>query len=131
MDNTPMAKKKSKTAPTTEESPPQFEEALQQLQQIVGALEEGSLGLEESMKQFEQGVALLRTCHTALERAEQQIEVLTGFDADGNPMTATFDGSASVEAESPKAGRRQRTPRSQTSDTEVNGDSSRDGTLFS
>jgi exodeoxyribonuclease VII small subunit len=131
MDNEPMAKKKIKTNTTTDESPPRFEQALQQLQQIVGALEEGSLGLEESMQQFEHGVALLRTCHTALEQAEQQIEVLTGFDADGNPVAASFDASASAETESPKAGRRKQTAPQETPGSQGVEDSQSDGTLFS
>lgn len=88
-----MAKSK-----TGEQAVPSFEEAVQQLQEIVEALEAGELGLQESLGKFEEGIGLLKTCNEVLERAEQQIEVLTGVDAEGNPTTGDFDGSATFEA---------------------------------
>ena len=75
-----MAKDKSAPETTPDVS---FEEALQALQEIVESLESGSLGLEESLARFEQGIGLLKTCNDVLEQAEQRIETLTGFDADG------------------------------------------------
>ncbi len=72
-------------------SAPAFEESLTQLQQIVADLEDGSLSLGESIERFEQGMSLLRTCYATLEQTEQKIEVLTGVDADGKPLTAEFD----------------------------------------
>lgn len=85
-----------------------FEEALGELQQIVSQLEDGSLGLEESMQRFEKGMSLLRHCYCVLEKAEQKIEILTGFDAQGNPITAEFDGSATHDPSQNAAGRRPR-----------------------
>lgn len=79
------------------DAPVTFEESLQQLQQIVRDLEDGALGLEPSLARFEQGIHLLRNCYTILERAEQRIEILTGFDAAGNPITAPFDATATME----------------------------------
>ena len=83
-----------------------FEQSLSQLQQIVHDLEDGRLGLEESLQRFEQGVGLLRRCYQVLEQAEQKIEILTGFDADGNPVTKPFDGSATFRPAEQTAGRR-------------------------
>jgi len=83
-----------------------FEESLTQLQEIVQALEEGTLGLEESMRRFETGVTLLRNCYRILEEAERKIEILTGIDARGNPTTAAFDASATAEQRGQAAGRR-------------------------
>jgi len=54
-----------------------LETSLEELEQIVQALEEGDLSLEESLKVFEQGITLLRRCNSLLEGAEQKIEVLT------------------------------------------------------
>jgi exodeoxyribonuclease VII small subunit len=90
-------------------SPPSFESALAELQQIVSALETGTLGLEDSLKQFERGSALLRNCYGLLESAEQRIEVLTGRTAEGELQTAPFDATATHEPAIAKAGRRQRT----------------------
>lgn len=77
-----------------------------ELQQVVADLEDGEIGLEESMRRFEQGMALLRHCYALLEDAEQRIEILSGRDADGNPVTEPFDSSATHEATAPRAGRR-------------------------
>lgn len=90
-----MAKKAAAAA--EEVSSPSFEECLQELQQIVGQLESGSTGLEETLRQFERGVHLLGQCQRLLSTAEQRIEVLTGFKADGTPVTEPFQAAASWE----------------------------------
>ena len=54
-----------------------FENAIEQLEELVGALEEGDLSLEESLKAFENGIKLTRECQVALEKAEQRIQILT------------------------------------------------------
>ncbi len=92
-----------------------FEGSLAELQQIVHDLEEGDLGLEASLARFEEGIRLLRSCYRILEEAEQKIEILTGTDAAGNPVTEPFDASATFEgAEIPakKPGRRRGASRS-------------------
>ena len=94
-----------------------FEESLKELQQIVSELEDGSLGLEQSMQRFEHGMSLLRQCYQVLERAEQKIEILTGFDAAGNPVTAKFDASATHDPSQAAAGRRPR-PRDEDAECE-------------
>ena len=55
-----------------------LEEALEDLEQIVGRLEDGKLSLEESLVLFERGIRLVRLCSARLESAEQRIECLTG-----------------------------------------------------
>jgi exodeoxyribonuclease VII small subunit len=79
-------------------APQSFEGSLAQLQQIVHDLEEGQLGLEVSLSRFEEGIRLLRSCYRILEQAEHRIEILTGQDSDGNPITAPFDSTATFEA---------------------------------
>ena len=73
---------------------PSFEEALQQLEQIVQKLEKGELPLEESLKLYEEGIKLSRLCHGKLEEAEGKIEMLMKdargeaiLDKDGRPKT--------------------------------------------
>jgi exodeoxyribonuclease VII small subunit len=73
---------------------PSFEEALQQLEQIVQKLEKGELPLEESLKHYEEGIRLSRLCHGKLEEAEGKIEMLMKdgrgeaiLDKDGRPKT--------------------------------------------
>jgi exodeoxyribonuclease VII small subunit len=62
-----------------------FEQALDQLEQIVQRLEKGELPLEESLKLYEEGIRLSRLCHGKLEEAEGKIEVLLK-DARGEPV---------------------------------------------
>ncbi len=55
---------------------PSFEEALQQLESIVGRLESGETKLEESIRLFEEGMRLAGICQKRLDEADKKIEVL-------------------------------------------------------
>jgi exodeoxyribonuclease VII small subunit len=73
---------------------PTFEQALQQLEQIVQKLEKGELPLEDSLALYEDGIRLSRLCHGKLEEAEGKIETLLkdargepALDAQGRPRT--------------------------------------------
>lgn len=57
-----------------------FEDALENLQELVEAMEDGELSLEESLKAFEQGIKLTRECQSALENAEQKVQILVKDD---------------------------------------------------
>lgn len=102
--------------------PESFEDALAELTSIVSELEDGTVGLEESLARFEQGMALLRHCHKVLSAAEQRIEQLTGFDADGNEITAPFEATATIEERRESAGRRKRTAKQQATSPEEDED---------
>ena len=93
-----MAKKKTTTRSNPTENVT-FEQGLEQLQQIVHELEEGQLGLEQSLGRYEQGIKHLKSCYALLQKAERQIELLSGVDADGNPITRPFDDSATFSDE--------------------------------
>jgi exodeoxyribonuclease VII small subunit len=56
---------------------PSFEEALNELENLVEKLEKGDQSLEDSLKIFERGVELTRTCQKALDEAEQKVRILT------------------------------------------------------
>jgi exodeoxyribonuclease VII small subunit len=73
---------------------PTFEEALEQLETIVHALEEGRLGLGESLSCYENGVKLLKRCHALLEQAERRIELVSSVDAEGRGVTEPVDDRA-------------------------------------
>lgn len=73
-----------------------FEEALARLEEIVHALEAGTLPLEESLKAFEEGVGLARRCARYLEEAERRIELLTRDEA-GLLRTQPFTAEAGTE----------------------------------
>jgi len=88
------------TTPTNAQSstPLTFEDALERLEQIVHALEQGELGLNASLERYEEGVKLLRQSYELLQKAERRIELLSGIDAEGNPITQPFDDTATFDA---------------------------------
>lgn len=96
----------SASMPNDEPAGPSFETSLAELQQIVAQLETGALGLEQSLCEFERGVKLLRTCYRFLEDAEQKIELLVGFNEQGEPETEPFDAAATYDAKEQAVGRR-------------------------
>ena len=103
-----MAKKK----PTPrDECVASFEESLEELEKIVAELESGKLGLSDALARYEQGVKHLKGCQQLLERAERKIELLSGVDADGNPITQPFDEGDvdSLEAKAAARGQRRTT----------------------
>ena len=54
-----------------------FETNLTRLEEIVKALEDGSVPLEESIRLFREGTALAASCNTLLDTAELEIVKLT------------------------------------------------------
>jgi exodeoxyribonuclease VII small subunit len=67
-----MAVKKS-----TEPKLKDFEKSLDSLEELVGQLESGKIGLAESIEKFEKGVTLYRDCKKLLSQAEKKVKVLT------------------------------------------------------
>ena len=58
-----------------------FEDALQQLEEIVRSLEAGKGKLEESIKSYERGALLKRHCESKLREAQMKIDkIVVGAD---------------------------------------------------
>jgi exodeoxyribonuclease VII small subunit len=53
-----------------------FEEAMAELESIVGKLEKGELTLDESINCFKKGIELSRFCGKRLDEAERKITLL-------------------------------------------------------
>ncbi|WP_377509756.1 exodeoxyribonuclease VII small subunit [Octadecabacter sp. R77987] len=69
-----------------------FEDAMRELEGVVGQLERGDVPLEESITLYERGAALKKRCEAKLKEAEEKVAKLT-LDGDGNPTgTAPLDG---------------------------------------
>lgn len=100
----------AKPTETAEGQGGSFEQSLERLEAIVHCLEDGDLGLSESLGKFEEGIKLLRQCHDLLTTAERKIEILTGLDAEGNPVTAPFDATATFSTDDPTTSRSRRRP---------------------
>ena len=66
-----------------------FEKTLDQLEELVEDMEHGDLSLEESLKSFEKGIKLTRDCQTALNDAEQKVQML--IEENNELTTVDFD----------------------------------------
>jgi len=71
--------------------PKNFEEAVAELEQILGRIEGGELGLEESLLQYERGSLLIQYCRGVLNSAEKQIELISK-SGDGSLETRPLEG---------------------------------------
>ncbi len=86
-----MAKKKSSAKSKAVLS---FEQSLSELERVVSSLEQGELSLDESLEKYQAGMKYLRTCYSALQKAEKQIHVLVDVDDAGNAKVANFEHDA-------------------------------------
>lgn len=64
------------TKPAKPASPPNFESALTELEQVVASMEAGQMPLEDSLTAYRRGMELLKYCQTALQDAQQQVKIL-------------------------------------------------------
>jgi exodeoxyribonuclease VII small subunit len=62
-----------------------FEQALQELEKIVGGLEGGNIALDQSIEQYERGEALRAHCQKLLQAAEAKVEKIK-LGPDGKPQ---------------------------------------------
>jgi exodeoxyribonuclease VII small subunit len=67
---------KPATLPPDTSSVAQFEQSLNELEQLVAKMEGGGLNLDESLRSFERGIALYRSCQATLEHAEARVKLL-------------------------------------------------------
>lgn len=65
-----------------------FEEAMAELENVVGQLERGDVPLEDSIKLYERGAELKKRCQVKLTEAEEKVAQITS-DADGNATGTT------------------------------------------
>jgi exodeoxyribonuclease VII small subunit len=78
--------------PTTEAAsePASFENAIAELETIVREMEDGKLPLDGALERYQRGVDLVRLCQSALNAAEQKVQILE----DGLLRDFPLDGSA-------------------------------------
>ena len=77
--------------------PVDFEQSLDQLENLVEAMEGGDLSLEDSLKAFEKGIKLSRECQTALSTAEQKVQLL--LEENGQLKAVDLDDAGELDAQ--------------------------------
>ena len=65
-----------------------FEQAMAELEQVLGQLERGDVALDESIKLYERGAALKARCEKKLKEAEEKVAAIT-LDGEGAPKGTT------------------------------------------
>ena len=74
-----------------------FEEQLNELQEIVNKLESGNVPLEDALNEFQAGVKLSRELEKKLNDAEQTVDKLV--DKDGNEKTLDPQNASAPDEE--------------------------------
>ena len=74
---------------TSNSKPPDFEQALAELEALVERLEHGDVPLDEALRTFERGVVLTRHCQACLQAAQQKVEIL--LKRSGQPQVVPFE----------------------------------------
>ena len=88
-----MAKSTRDKSPADRNEDESVEVMLLQLEETVRKLEQGNLGLQDSLEAYQLGIDRLKRCHKILADAELKIEMLSGVDEDGKPVTQAVDAS--------------------------------------
>lgn len=70
-----------------------FEEALKELEAVVGQLESGNVELDKSITLYERGAALKAHCEAKLAQAQARIEQITAAEGGVPSATAPFDAA--------------------------------------
>ncbi len=65
-----------------------FEQAMKELEAVVGQLERGDVALDQSIALYERGAALKKRCEDELKRAEEKVAAIT-LDSGGQPTGTT------------------------------------------
>lgn len=86
------------TDANAEPAEPSFGEALERLEAIVEAMEEGDLPLETLLERYEEGRRLVELCQARLAAAELRLQQLERR-ADGSLTTRPVETETSPEAD--------------------------------
>ncbi|GAB4263382.1 MAG: exodeoxyribonuclease VII small subunit [Pararhodobacter sp.] len=68
-----------------------FEEALRELESVVGQLESGNVDLDKAIRAYERGAELKKHCEAKLAQAQARIEQITMAESGQPDGTAPFD----------------------------------------
>ena len=68
-----------------------FEDAIKELETVVGQLERGDVALDESIALYERGAALKARCEAKLKEAEEKVAKITLGESGAPTGTAPLD----------------------------------------
>lgn len=71
-----------------------FNDAMEQLEEIVRLLEQGDVPLEEALTLYQKGMELSKLCHDKLKNAENQLVTMM---KDGKEVPAEIEGEGNSQ----------------------------------
>ena len=60
-----------------------IEESFEQLDTIIGSLQQGDLSLEESFQKYEEGMKLIKHCRDTIDKVEKKLEIIEQEETEG------------------------------------------------
>lgn len=72
-----------------------FDQAIQQLEEIVRKLEQGDVPLEDAISLYKNGMELSAVCHDKLQSAEKQLISIIDDNGEKKPFNSTEKEDAS------------------------------------
>ena len=60
-----------------------IEESFEQLDTIIGSLQQGDLSLEESFQKYEEGMKLTKHCSDTIDKVEKKLEIIEQEETEG------------------------------------------------
>lgn len=60
-----------------------IEESFEQLDTIIGSLQQGDLSLEESFQKYEEGMKLIKHCCDTIDKVEKKLEIIEQEETEG------------------------------------------------
>ena len=60
-----------------------IEESFEQLDTIIGSLQQGDLSLEESFQKYEEGTKLIKHCSDTIDKVEKKLEIIEQEETEG------------------------------------------------
>ena len=60
-----------------------IEESFEQLDTIIGSLQQGDRSLEESFQKYEEGMKLIKHCSATIDKVEKKLEIIEQEETEG------------------------------------------------
>lgn len=87
--------------PKKKEKLPSFEQALEELEEMVDVMESGDLALEELITSYERGAKLVSHCESVLDGARKRLELITIDPKPSEDGTDESEPGVSPETDAP------------------------------
>jgi exodeoxyribonuclease VII small subunit len=89
--------------PKKKEKLPSFEQALEELEEMVDTMESGELTLEELITSYERGAKLVSHCESVLDGARKRLDLITLKPKPSEASNEKSQPEASADSDEPQS----------------------------